>query len=500
MNLLLHLLLTAGLMTSRQAPPGTQLHIRLTTAVGSYASKTGTPIQAILIAPVALDGETLLPAGTPVSGTIKSVKRVGWGIVHESASLGLDFNRLTLEDDDPLPISTRVMQVDNSHERVGRDGMIHAARSTSTLCYRVSGYIRTAISWEIESGLAVWFVKTLLVQLPEPEIYYPAGTELTLTLTQPLLLNAFAESDRPTPRLTQVERVNIDPLLEELPHRTYSPYSNGPSDIVNLLFLGSREELATAFLAAGWEQAHRSTFRTGIRTIRAVAEGRGYNRQPMSPLLVNQAEQDMSWEKGLNDASKRHHIRLWKLPETWHGRELWVGAATQDVDFAYFRPGQKLTHMVDRNIDRERTKVVNDLVFTGCVEAVDWMERPGVPHNALNGTGDPLTTDSRLSLIRLNPCVAPRLATETVDEAPLPVHGGKVQRFIRREILSMRSDLLRTNIYYRAYEGTRWVIEASIRRHRRRSLEPYPVPVDASPGLQRADITVRTDRSVLGSP
>src|SRR6266568_4234958 len=108
MNALLHLLFLAGLLTSKQVPPGTQLHVRLTTAVGSYASRTGTPVQAVLIAPVVVDGETLLPAGAVVSGQIKSVKRVGLGIVHETAALGLDFNRLILGEDDALPISTRL--------------------------------------------------------------------------------------------------------------------------------------------------------------------------------------------------------------------------------------------------------------------------------------------------------------------------------------------------------------------------------------------------------
>ena len=61
MNFLLQMFLAAGLMSARQAPPGTQLHIRLTSAVGSYASRAGTPVQAVLIAPVAVGGESLLP-------------------------------------------------------------------------------------------------------------------------------------------------------------------------------------------------------------------------------------------------------------------------------------------------------------------------------------------------------------------------------------------------------------------------------------------------------
>ena len=469
MNVLLPFLFAANLISVPQIPAGTELHIRLMTAVGSYASRVGSPVQAVLIAPVIVDGETLVRAGTIVSGEVKSVKRVGLGVMHETAALGLDFTCLTPDDGDVVPICSRVERVDNGRERVGRDGVIHAARSTGSICYRASGYIRTALQWEVESAVAVWFIKTLVISVPEPEIYYRAGSELTLTLKQPLLVKP--ESGHDVAGLGQAERVNIAPLVEELPYRSYSPYSNRPSDIVNLLFVGSREEISAAFTAAGWSQAQPSTLRSDIRSIRAVAEDRPYRNAPMSSLLINNEAPDMSWEKGLNDASKRHHIRIWKQSELWHGRELWVGAATQDVNFAFFRPGQRMTHSVDWNIDRERNKVADDLVFTGCVDTTDSLARPGVPHSAMNGTGDPLSTDARLAFISLNECAAPRLATESIDDIPLPVHGSGFQRFVRREILSMRSDLIRTNVYYRAYEGTRWIIEAAIRHHRQHDLE-----------------------------
>ncbi len=163
MNFILHLLLAADLLTSRQAPAGTRLQVRLTTAVGSFASKTGTPIQAVLIAPVVVNDETLVAAGAVVSGQVKSVRRVGFGIVHETARLGLEFNRLELAEGNTVPISSRLLTVDNGRERVGRNGLIQGTRSTASICYRASGYLRTALSWQIESQLIEWFVKALVV-------------------------------------------------------------------------------------------------------------------------------------------------------------------------------------------------------------------------------------------------------------------------------------------------------------------------------------------------
>ncbi len=457
-------LLAASLLTGRLVPVGAELNVRLTTTVGSYASKPGSPVHAVLIAPVLVRGETMLPAGSTLLGTVTSVRRVGLGIIHETAALGLEFTSLTLPGGETLPIRTRLLGVDNSRERVTRDGRIQGPRTTSSVCYRVSGYIRTMLLWYVHAEVAEWMVKSLIVNVPEPEIYYPAGVELTLTLTEALNPPAHIESE-PVAGLSAEERGELDGLAARLPVRSYAAASDRPSDLINLLFAGSRDELAAAFSAAGWVEAQPASLRSGLKDVAAVVESHGYLYAPMSSLLVNDAGADMSWEKSLNDFAKRHHVRLWKRPERWHGRDLWIGAATQDIELAYLRRGEPITHKVDEHIDPERDKIVNDLVFTNCVEQRDWLDRPGAPQVARNGTGDRMTTDGRLAVIVFNRCEAPRPFVPAMDAAPVPAHGGKLQRIARRQILSARSDLLRDNPYWRSYEGGRWLVTAA--RHRK---------------------------------
>ena len=60
-----------------------------------------------------LDGETILPAGTILSGNVKAVTRVGFGVRHETAGLDLEFNQLTSSDGGKIPILARVAEVDN---------------------------------------------------------------------------------------------------------------------------------------------------------------------------------------------------------------------------------------------------------------------------------------------------------------------------------------------------------------------------------------------------
>src|SRR5665213_982040 len=450
-------LLALNLLASRQLPPGAQLHIRLTTPISSYASHTGDRVDAVLIAPVISNGEIVYPAGSLVSGKLKSVQKVGFGLVHELAGFDLKFSGIATPDGQSLPLAARVQEVENARERLTRDGGIRGDRPTGSLSYRTGGYIRTAITWDIHAALAVWAVKTLLVQVPEPEIYYPAGVEITLALTSPML--APEPQQVPAATLTDTDRARIDALLAVAPTRTYAAYSNRPSDLINVMFIGSRDDLATAFEAAGWIQPQHSSLRTNIRSIRAVADGHGDSTAPMSDLLVEDQKADMSWQKSFNDVSKRHHIRIWKQPATWNGQQVWIGAATHDIDFAFWRPGKAMAHKIAENVDDERDKVVNDLLFTSCADVLDTPERSDIPAFTRNATGDPMRTDTRIAILQVDACSAPAISLQFTN-ASLPLHGSKVQRFARREILSLRSDVVRENIYWRSYEGVRWMITA----------------------------------------
>ncbi len=468
MSVLLSLgLLISSLPRTLVAPVGTPLEVRLTTAVGSYASPVGFPVNAVLIAPVFLGDDQILPAGSTLSGEVLSVQKVGFGILHETAGIELGFNKITIPGGESVPISTRVWRVENGRERVSGDGRIQRVRSTSTASYRASGYLRTVLLWHVHAQVAAWAIKSLLIQVPEPEIYYPPGVELTLMLKTPIL--GVSAPRQEAGFIDDGERERITELIADLPTRTHAA-SDVPSDLINVVFLGSREQIETAFSAAGWVPAHHWSFWNNIRAIRAVGEGLGYTQAPMSDIRLNGTIPEMTWQKGFNDVSKRHHVRIWKQPGRWDGQEIWIGAGTRDIDFAFFRPGGTLTHRVETKIDQERDKIVNDLKFASCVESVDWAARPRVPADNWNATGDLMQTDSRLAVVSMADCALPSVEGTTLEK-PLAAHGNKWHRFLRREILSAKSDLIRTNIYWRTYEGVWWAVH-TMRHHRPLTLDP----------------------------
>ena len=458
MGFLAYLPLLMTLLPGREIPAGTHLEIRLTTAVGSYASKVGSPVSAVLTAPVLVGDEVLLPAGSRVEGEVKSVRRVGLGIVHETAEIELDYQRVILPDSTTIPISARVIEVDNARERVGKDGRIHAQRPTGSLSNRATGYVRMAVGLSVHAQIGIWTVKALIVDVPEPEIFYPAGVEMTIALSEPASAVECGATDAMPATLTGDELAS----LHGLPERT-SNRSHHASDLINVMFVGTREQLSAAFLAAGWSETPRATLRSHLRNVLAVMEEQGNRTAPMSTLLVDGEVPDMMWQKGLNDVGKRHHIRIWKRQETWNGQEIWLGAATHDVDFAYLRSGMPLTHRIAPEIDRERDKVVHDLQFAECVGLFDWMERPEVSREMHNATGDRMTTDGRLAVIHLRDKPALQFVASFPLE-PLPAHGKRMERFARREILSMRNELIRNNSYWRSYEAIRFAVTAARRR------------------------------------
>jgi hypothetical protein len=236
--------------------------------------------------------------------------------------------------------------------------------------------------------------------------------------------------------------------------RTYAAYSSRPSDLVNLMFIGSRDDIATAFEAAGWIEPQRF-LHAYPQASAAVADEHGDSTAP-NPMLVEDQKRRNVWQQSFNDLSS--------ATTSGSGSSLqleWPAGVDRPpmIDFAFWRRGTALTHKIAENVDDERDKVVNDLLFTSCASVLDTPERFEIPQFTRNATGDPMRTDARLAILEVNACTAPASSLQFTNAA-LPLHGSKVQRFARREILSLRSDVVRENIYWRSYEGVRWMITA----------------------------------------
>ncbi len=442
-----------------EVPSGSILQIRLDQSVSSNNSRAGDAIHAVLISPWEVQGSILLPAGTEVLGTVTHARKVGLGFVHEKATLELNFHALVLPDGARKPIKAKVVEVDNARESVNSEGRIEGVRATASYGSKATGFITGVAEFDPLLALFAFSGSTMVLRFPEPEVWYPAGTEINLELQQPVIVERpFSAPLRPV-AANDEEKSWLTDYVAELPFQTMTLKTGTPSDITNLLFLGSEEEINRAFTAAGWTTSDEFNSTTAYNTAMALAQDRAYRQGPMSVLLLDEHPPHVSYQKNLNTFAKRHHLRVWHVSEPWMTHQTWMASATHDVGIGLSKQSTRLTHLVDANVDNERSKVINDLVFTNCVDAVQLIDRPHVPRSTRNGSGDRLFTDGRIAVIQLNACDHPRLSNQMVDDA-VPRHGRAVGHAVRQFDLTLRNTLLRDNVGWQAYSGSRSLVRA----------------------------------------
>jgi opacity protein-like surface antigen len=433
---------------------GTRLEIRLQQPLSSYATEKGTRISGVLVAPLTEGGEMLLPLGTTVEGSVVAVRKVGLGVVHETARLDLQFDRVVLSDGESVPLQCRIIEVENARETVDAQGRIQGIRSTATLSNRASGFVGSLAFGDPIAAIFTTAASASVLRFSEPEISLPAGTELIAELTGPIELPKMQPILVPPIATTPEERQELSKLVEELPFRTYTDKSHTPSDITNLIFIGSADEVERAFAASDWVQVDSLTADSTYATIRSVAENQGYKSAPMSTLLLGGQAPAYAYAKTLNTFSKRHHLRIWASSLPWSGQTVWTSSSTHDTGIGFSKKNKTFIHLIDSHIDNERAKVVNDLIFTGCVSNVQLVARSWIPKDAKNGTGEDLITDGRIAVLQLNEC---RIAQDTIEAAgdTLRVHGNRVERVSRQTTLTLKNNILRDNVGVMAYSGIR---------------------------------------------
>ncbi len=181
-----------------QLPAGQSLWIRLSSPVSTYTAQVGDAVHAVLTQDIVCGNEIVLPMGSPVEGVVKSKHKVGWGIRHETATLELEFTKISLGPDTTVQMTARVEDVENAREHV-KNGTIHGVMSSDTFQGRVNSRLIHLPTWNPYSDLGLIIYKATFPIFPEPEIYYPAGTDLRLktkaAMTSiPVTTASFAES------------------------------------------------------------------------------------------------------------------------------------------------------------------------------------------------------------------------------------------------------------------------------------------------------------------
>ncbi len=433
------------------------LNVRLTTPLTSYDAGATVQFSSLVIAPYLKDGVVKLPAGTIVRGVVKKTKRVGLGLIRERAALELEFREYELPDGRRYPLQAVLRSIDNARESVNKNGQIQgilAANGPQSLIGGVwhlpdfdrfsrsfigltgaGGRIVTQYSMGPFGAAAIFAARCLIFRLPEPEIQLTAGTEMYVRVTE---LPADAPSFEPQAPIPVPK--DLAEWLAALPVATVKAKGPQAADIINVALIGSRVDVVDAFRAAGWVEAETLTPRSFSRAYKAYSAQRGYAAAPVSKLLYRDSEPELVFQKSFNTISKRHHIRLWQAE--YEGQPVWLAAATHDVGVRY-ESGLKVTHQIQPQIDLERSKVIDDLGFTGCLNAPGFVERA----DAMRTKGDNgVISDGRLAVLFLRDC------SHTVPAVDIPAPPRtQVARFARRMILEGRQYILRGNAYYWGY-------------------------------------------------
>lgn len=379
-------------------PAGTELQIRLKAPVSSNNSKAKDPVEAIVIAPVIVDGQVAIPAGATVRGEVSEIQAASQ--TDQRALLGLSFSGIANGAGKQTPLKARLVDVDNARESVDDSGRVVGILASETLAARINQGIDKVSQRNSGLGQLLELAKgAVLKQQPSGEIHFDSGVDLSLKLLQPLKLADSPASD------SGLAPVSSEQALYELvngqPFQTVAERPPKPSDVTNLMFIGAEEELLRTFKAAGWSLADETNATSVLETVAAVAEMRGYKEAPMSRLLLDGRRSDFDFQKGNNTFAKRHHLRIWRRSDTFDDKPVWVCSSTHDIGIDFSQENRTFIHKIDPEIDRERAKVVSDLLFTKQVKSLALVERPNVPKQTQNATGDDILTDGRMAVLIL---------------------------------------------------------------------------------------------------
>jgi hypothetical protein len=112
--------------------------------------------------------------------------------------------------------------------------------------------------------------------------------------------NLYSENE-----IVDLDENQLRAKLEDLPCCATNEDGTKAGDLLNLILIGTREDLVTAFVRRGWLPAEQTHGEAVWKTIKSFLFGSRYRYSPVSPLYFDERQQDFAGQKPRHTVSNR---------------------------------------------------------------------------------------------------------------------------------------------------------------------------------------------------
>lgn len=191
-------------------------------------------------------------------------------------------------------------------------------------------------------------------------------------------------------------------LFAQIPRRVQDQ-SGDLGDMVNFALIGTEDQVKTAFQNAGWVAVDTTKGDAVVHGLLQTLQHQSYLEMPMSTLYLFGRPQDLSFARAdpITVAAERHHLRVWKAPETVDGKTMWVGSSTHDIGFEKDQRNNGVTHKIDPQIDKERDFLEQSFADAGNLAAAAYVTPTNPLTTAKTATGGSFESDGRIVVMVL---------------------------------------------------------------------------------------------------
>jgi hypothetical protein len=184
--------------------------------------------------------------------------------------------------------------------------------------------------------------------------------------------------------------------LETLPCCVTNESGSKAADPLNLVIIGGIEDAFPALIRRGWSPSETTWSGSVMQMISSALARERYPYAPISNLYLYGRPQDLALQKARDNIHQRNHLRLWRSPMRYRGKQVWVGQISRDIGSRLTIHSPTLTtHKIDPDVDGAALALAEDVVYSQGLQKLAFVAGVGAaPKSAprFNLTGDPYYT------------------------------------------------------------------------------------------------------------